>query len=202
MLPDRLYLGEDRKMSEAYKEKVEITGIHHIALVCSDMQRTIKFYEDVLGLPLVKVLELPAGRGYHFFFELTNGDHVAFFWYAGAPEAAPGIAAPACLPTQGDFRSAHGSMNHIAFNVPAEKFDDYVARLHNAGIETTIIEHDDSPTQIADGYHEGVWARSVYFFDPDRICLEFSAWTRPLRDERIGHGAGDAYRAPAAKEMA
>jgi catechol 2,3-dioxygenase-like lactoylglutathione lyase family enzyme len=181
-------------MSKTDNGKVEITGIHHIALVCSDMDRTIKFYQDIVGLPLVKVLELPGGRGFHFFFGLSNGDHVAFFWYAGAPGAAPGIAAPACLPTQGDSRSAHGSLNHLAFDVPAAKFDEYVARLRDAGIETSIIEHDDSPRQIAAGYHEGVWARSVYFFDPDRICLEFSAWTRPFRDEEVSYHAGQAGR--------
>jgi catechol 2,3-dioxygenase-like lactoylglutathione lyase family enzyme len=176
-------------------KSVEITGIHHIALVCSDMERTTKFYTEILGLPLVKTIELPAGRGYHSFFGLTNGDHVAFFWYAGAPKAAPGIAAPACLPTQGDFRTAHGSMNHLAFDVPAEKFDDYVDHLRNAGVEITLIEHDDSPTQIAERYHEGVYSRSVYFFDPDRICLEFSAWTRPFRDQDAGQA--DPIPAPA-----
>jgi catechol 2,3-dioxygenase-like lactoylglutathione lyase family enzyme len=162
-----------------------ITGIHHIALVCSDMQKTIKFYEEVVGLPLVKTLELPNGRGYHFFFGLTNGDHVAFFWYAGAASGVPGISAPACLPTKGDFRSAHGSLNHLAFDIHPDRFDECVARLRAANVETSIIEHDDSPSQIADGYHEGVWARSVYFFDPDRIVLEFSCWTRPFRDKDI-----------------
>jgi catechol 2,3-dioxygenase-like lactoylglutathione lyase family enzyme len=190
-------LGKEIKMEQADNSKFEITGIHHIALVCSDMDRTIEFYRDILGLPLVETLTLPNGKGYHFFFQLGNGEHVAFFWYAGAPGAAPGISTPACLPRRGDSRSAHGSMNHIAFTVPLEKFDEYVERIKIAGIEFSIIEHDDSPSQIADKYHEGVWSRSVYFFDPDQICLEFSVWTKPFGALETAHGtaSGDVARA-------
>src|SRR3546814_1702451 len=63
-------------------------------------------------------------RGQHFFFDIGNGDSLAFFWFPDAPEAVPGISAPAALPTKGSFVSAHGSMNHIAINVRADKFDD------------------------------------------------------------------------------
>src|SRR3546814_4856606 len=51
---------------------------------------------------------LPICRGQHFFFDIGNGDSLAFFWFKGAPEAVPGISAPEALPTPGNFMSAHG----------------------------------------------------------------------------------------------
>ena len=47
-------------------------GINHVALVCSDMQRTVDFYSGVLGMPLIKSLDLPGGMGQHFFFDAGN----------------------------------------------------------------------------------------------------------------------------------
>jgi catechol 2,3-dioxygenase-like lactoylglutathione lyase family enzyme len=44
-----------------------IRGVNHLALVRSDMARTVDFYTNVLGFPLVKTVELPAGWGQHFF---------------------------------------------------------------------------------------------------------------------------------------
>lgn len=38
-------------------------GINHVALVCSDMARTVDFYSNVLGMPLIKSLDLPGGMG-------------------------------------------------------------------------------------------------------------------------------------------
>ena len=72
----------------------ELRGINHLALVCSDMARTVAFYSGVLGMRLIKTIELPAGMGQHFFFDCGGGDALAFFWFPGAPGPAPGIAAP------------------------------------------------------------------------------------------------------------
>ena len=159
----------------------ELRGVHHLALVCRDMARTVDFYEGVLGMPLVKTIELPAGMGQHFFFDIGNGDCLAFFWFPEAPEPVPGISAPASFPIVGDLRSAIGSMNHVAFSVPPDRFDEYVTKLHDKGIETTeVANHDDSEWQISRRNHDGVFLRSVYFFDPDGILLELACWTRPL----------------------
>ncbi|MGH6780585.1 MAG: VOC family protein, partial [Sphingomonadaceae bacterium] len=150
--------------------------------------KTVEFYRDVLGMPLTKTIDLPGGRGQHFFFDIGNGDSLAFFWFPGAPEAAPGISAPEALPTQGNFMSAHGSMNHIAINVPAERFDEYYNRLVDKGVKVTkILNHDDSPTQSSDELHDGVYVRSVYFFDPDGVCLEFAAWTKEFDESDVAH---------------
>ena len=63
----------------------ELGGINHVALVCSDMERTVDFYSNVLGMPLIKSLDLPGGMGQHFFFDAGNGDCVAFFWSPKLP---------------------------------------------------------------------------------------------------------------------
>ncbi len=172
----------------AANKEFEFCGVNHLALVCKDMAKTVAFYRDILGMPLTKTIDLPGGRGQHFFFDMGNGDSLAFFWFPDAPEAMPGVSAPEALPTKGNFMSAHGSMNHIAINVPAERFDEYYDRLVEKGVEVTkILNHDDSPTQSSDELHEGVFVRSVYFFDPDGVCLEFAAWTKVFDESDVAH---------------
>ena len=171
----------------------EIRGVNHLALVCKDMAETVRFYRDVLGMPLIKTIDLPGGMGQHFFFDIGNGDSLAFFWFKDAPKAAPGVAAPSGLPGRGDMTSAHGSMNHIAFNVPAEKFDEYYERLKAKGVDVSrILNHDNSRYQVSETVTEDVFVRSVYFFDPDGICLEFAAWTKPFTPADVAHDPMDA----------
>ena len=159
----------------------EFKGINHLALVSSDMARTVAFYEGVLGMPLVKTIELPMNTGQHFFFDCGNGDCLAFFWFAKAGPAQPGVASAAALPDGGDITTVHASMNHLAFNVPLEQFEEYRQRLIDEGVEVSaILDHDDSEWQVAEEFHPGVFVRSFYFRDPDGVLLEFAAWTREM----------------------
>ena len=170
--------------------KFELRGINHLALVCKDMARTVDFYTNVLGMPLVKTIDLPMGMGQHFFFDCGGGDCVAFFWFPDAPDPQPGISSAAALPGEGEFVTAHGSMNHVAFDVPPERFEEYCDKLKAAGVATSeISNHDDSEWTVSQEMHDGVYIRSVYFFDPDGILLEFACWTRVL-------GADDIKVAP------
>ena len=172
----------------ATNSEFEFCGVNHLALVCKDMARTVEFYRDILGMPLVKTLDLPGGRGQHFFFDVGNGDSIAFFWFPNAPEAVPGISAPEALPTRGNCMSAHGSMNHIAINVHADKFEEYYQRLVSKGVDVTpILNHDNSPTQSSPEMNDDVYVRSVYFFDPDGVCLEFAAWTKVFDESDVAH---------------
>lgn len=171
----------------------ELGGVHHLALVCRDMARTVDFYTGVLGMPLVKTVELPGGMGQHFFFDCGGGDCLAFFWFPGAPEGVPGISAPAARPDQGDATSAISSMNHVAFSVAPDKIDEYVGRLRAAGVDCTeVANHDDSELGISDTLHSGVFVRSVYFQDPDGILLEFACWNRRLTESDVAHAPASA----------
>jgi catechol 2,3-dioxygenase-like lactoylglutathione lyase family enzyme len=175
-----------------------IRGVNHLALVCKDMQRTVAFYSGVLGMPLIKTIELPNNTGQHFFFDMGNGDALAFFWFPDAPDAAPGVASAAHMPGSGDLVTAHGSMNHIAFDIPAERFDEAVAKLHEKGVATSpVLNHDDSPSQVAREMYPGVFVRSIYFMDPDGILLEFASWTRVFGESDVRHRPATAADASA-----
>jgi len=154
------------------------------------MARTVDFYSNVLGMPLIKSLDLPGGAGQHFFFDAGNGDCVAFFWFADAPDRVPGISSPDAIPGIGDITSAVSTMNHLAFHVPAEKFDAYRQRLKDKGVRVgPILNHDESQMQVSATLHPGVYVRSFYFFDPDGVTLEFACWVKEF-------GVGDAQAVP------
>jgi catechol 2,3-dioxygenase-like lactoylglutathione lyase family enzyme len=161
---------------------IRTRGINHLALVCRDMARTVDFYTNVLGMPLVKTIEFPEGRGQHFFFDCGGGATVAFFWFPDAPDPAPGISMPEGLPDRASLLSAVGSMTHVAFDVGPDEIDALRDRLIGAGVEVTEIwNHDDSEWGLSptpDG--ETVFVRSVYFRDPDGTLLELAAWTRTM----------------------
>ncbi|HEX2593275.1 MAG TPA: VOC family protein [Rhizomicrobium sp.] len=160
-------------------KEFELGGINHLALVCKDMERTVDFYTNVLGMPLIKTIELPNGMGQHFFFDIGNGDSLAFFWFPNAPDAQPGVAS--ATPNMIPGPSAHGSMNHVAFNVAADKIDAYHQRLLDKGIKASIVvNHDDSPMQASPEITPTTFVRSIYFYDPDGIALEFASWTREI----------------------
>ena len=165
---------------------MEFRGINHLALVCRDMAETTRFYTEVLGMPLIKTVELPGG-GQHFFFDCGGGDSLAFFWWADAPPAAPGIASVAHFP--GQPKTAVGSMNHVAFSVAPEKLQEYCERLVAAGVPVLpqVVNHDDSPMGVSAEMHDGVFVQSVYFTDPNGIMLEFAAWSRPLGPQDVRH---------------
>jgi catechol 2,3-dioxygenase-like lactoylglutathione lyase family enzyme len=168
---------------ELKNSQFELRGVNHLALVCSDRHRTIDFYNNVLGMPLVGDIELPGGAGHHFFFDIGKGDLLAFFEFRDAPEAAPGVASPrkniGASPDPKDFVTAVASMNHVAFDVPAEKIDEYRELLTTKGIPNTLINHDRSPRQMSETVNESTIIRSIYFMDPDGIVLEFAGWLRP-----------------------
>lgn len=182
-------------MTQPVNREFDIRGVNHLALVCKDMAKTVEFYRDVLGMPLIKTLDLPGGRGQHFFFDIGNGDSLAFFWFPNSPAAVPGVSAPAQLPGGGDIASAHGSMNHIAFNIAPEKFDEYVDRLRAKGVKLgPVLNHDNSPSQVSAEVTEDVFVRSVYFWDPDGVMLEFAAWTHQgFTPADVAHEAVDAH---------
>jgi catechol 2,3-dioxygenase-like lactoylglutathione lyase family enzyme len=169
----------EKNMAAPKNAVFDIGGINHLALVCKDMARTVDFYTNVLGMPLIKTIDLPMNSGQHFFFDIGNGDSLAFFWFPNAPDAQPGVASATKGMLPGP--SAHGSMNHVAINVAEERIEEYYEKLKAKGIECTpVINHDDSPMQASLKATPSTFVRSIYFYDPDGIALEFAAWTRPL----------------------
>ncbi len=168
-------------------------GINHVALVCADMEKTVDFYAGVLGMPLVKSLDLPGGMGQHFFFDAGNGDCVAFFWFAEAPDGVPGVSAPAAIPGIGEIVSAVGSLNHLAFHVPAEKFDAYRQRLKDKGVRVgPVLNHDESPGPGLGDRAPGCLRALVLLPGPQRHHSRVRLLDQGIHLQRYGDGA--AYR--------
>jgi glyoxylase I family protein len=120
-------------------------GIHHAALICSNPEATIQFYQGLLGFPLVELVE---NRDYpgssHFFFDLGNSTLLGFFDFPGLG-LKPGI-------------EAIGTVQHIAISVTPEHHAQLRTKLDDAGV------HYGGPDQ---GIEE-----SLYFRDPDGIQIE------------------------------
>jgi catechol 2,3-dioxygenase-like lactoylglutathione lyase family enzyme len=165
----------------------ETRGVNHVAIVCSDMAATVDFYEGVLGFPLFKTVEMPGG-GQHFFFDVGNGASLGFMWFPDADAGVPGISHQ----HPKTYKSAVASMNHLAFDVPLEKIDEYYRKLKDLGFRVNLINHDDSELGGSLEPHEGTFIRSIYFDDPDGIKLEFAAWARALTDDDVKHAPVDA----------
>jgi len=167
-------------------DKFDFRGINHLALVCKDMKKTVDFYQGLLGMPLTKTISLPFDGGQHFFFDCGGGDQLAFFWFPDAPESQPGISHAANVVGAGSITSAHASMNHVAFDVSADKIEEYYQRLVDAGVECTpIVNHDDSNLGASKDMNDTTFVRSIYFKDPDGILVEFAAWTRALTEDDV-----------------
>ena len=158
---------------------IRTEGVHHLALTCKDMDRTVDFYTRVLGMSLSATLDLPGGWK-HFFFDMGGGNQLAFFYFPDGVEGKKGEQFPGApwktMPS--------AAMHHVAFAVES------VEELERARDE--LIGQGIRVTDVWD--HE--FCKSIYFQDPDGIQLELAAWVRPL-DERDVH---EPYRAPRAAE--
>jgi glyoxylase I family protein len=120
-------------------------GIHHAALICSDVEQTIRFYQDLLGFPLVELVE---NRDYpgssHFFFDLGNQTLLGFFDFPGLG-LEPGI-------------EALGGVQHIAISAPRDRWEAVRDRLDAAGVKYV-------------GPDRGI-EESMYLKDPDGVQIE------------------------------
>ena len=146
-------------------------GVHHLALVTTDMDATVRFYHGVLGARLVVTLATDAFR--HYFFEVAPGSSVAFFEYKDQPVER--YAKPAGVP----FPQA-SQFDHLSLHLTDE---DALLRLQHR-----LKEHGCEVTDVID---HGIM-RSIYFSDNNGIALEASWWTvdptgRPadLGDDRL-----------------
>ena len=86
-------------------------------------------------------------------------------------------------------------MNHVAFDVPADKFEEYVeqAAATRASSAAEVMNHDDSESTVSRrACTDGVFVRSIYFLDPDGVLLEFACWTDELTEDDVSHAPARA----------
>jgi catechol 2,3-dioxygenase-like lactoylglutathione lyase family enzyme len=120
-------------------------GVHHIALLSSNVEKTIRFYQDLLEFPLTEIFENRDYRGSnHFFFDIGNGNLLAFFDFPGLD--------------LGPYAEVLGGLHHIAISLTPEKWEHLRGKLDVAGVEYLL----ESGT-------------SIYFRDPDGARLELLA---------------------------
>jgi len=137
---------------------MRIKGINHLAMVTGDMDKTVRFYRDVLGFPVVATIgNRPGSYPYrHYFFDIGPDTTLAFFEWPGMVEE---FHKPAGLPERGRWQ-----FDHLSFNVETEaELLELQGHLEEAGIEVTVvIDHK--------------FIHSIYFTDPNGIALEASVW--------------------------
>lgn len=132
------YLKQKRSPSTA-------RGVHHIALISSDVEATIEFYQDLLGFPLTELFENRDYEGStHFFFDIGNGNALAFFDFPGLD--------------LGPYGELLGGLHHLAISTTSEHIDEVRARFNHAGIDIAF-EHKTS----------------LYFRGPDGERIELIA---------------------------
>jgi glyoxylase I family protein len=153
----REQLRREHLRPRAERPQSSARGVHHVALICSDPERTIRFYQEVLGFPLIEVMENRDYRGStHFFHDVGSGNLLAFFDFPGLG-LEPGV-------------EAIGGVQHIAISVDAESFEAIRARVDAAGLPYI-------------GPDRGL-SNSMYVKDPDGIQIELLREPLLQMDER------------------
>lgn len=164
-------------------DRFEYTGVNHVALVTDDMAMTVDFYCNVLDMKLIKTVDLPGGNGQHFFFEAGPNVGIAFFWFPDAPPRAPGIASRHLDYGKLGNRTAVASMNHLALDIPGDRFEEYIERLDSRGVKYFLLNHEDTERHRTTEVTESTWVRSIYFNDPNGILLELATFPRAFAPE-------------------
>ncbi len=133
-----LHARDDRPPSTA-------RGVHHVAMICADVERTTRFYQELLGFPLTTMFENRDLAGStHFFFDLGAGNTIAFF-------DLPGV-------DPGPYAEVLGGAHHLSISMEVHHWEAAKARLDAAAIP---YDHVDET--------------SLYFRGPDGERLELIA---------------------------
>ncbi|GAB2781634.1 VOC family protein [Streptomyces daliensis] len=138
-LRNRYLLAGDRR------PRTTARGVHHVAFICRDVEETIRFYQELLGFPLVEIVE---NRDYsgssHFFFDIGHGNLLGFFDFPGHDHPP--------------FEETVGGIQHLALSVDDAQHAAARKALDEAGIGYA-------------GPDRGV-EESLYLRDPNGVPVE------------------------------
>jgi glyoxylase I family protein len=150
-----------------------IHKLHHFAYRCRDAEETRAFYEDLLGLPLVHLVQAETVPSVgencpfvHIFFQMRDGSYLAFFDLGDNTASEPSPNTPSWV-------------NHIALEMDTvEEVHAARDRLVAAGLDVKgVTDHD--------------FINSIYFFDPNGVRLELTVRTKD--DEHMDDAAKHAH---------
>ena len=131
---------------------VRFNGVNHLAMATGDMDRTIRFWRDLLGMRLVAGLGQPGYR--HYFFQLSDADLIAFFEWSGVQ---PVTEKEHGRPVRGPY-----IFDHVSFGVETE-----------ADLWALKDKLEAAGFWVSDVINHG-FIHSIYAYDPNGIPIEFS----------------------------
>lgn len=101
-------------------------GVHHVALMCTDVARTVDFYQGLLEFPLTELFENRDYEGStHFFFDIGNGNSLAFFDF-------PGLGLE-------PYAEVLGGLHHLAISMERSTWERLQDKLADAGVDTAVV---------------------------------------------------------------
>ena len=101
-------------------------GVHHAVYISSDVDRTIRFYQDLLEFPLTELFENRDYEGStHFFFDIGNGNALAFFDF-------PDLGL-------GEYQERIGGSHHLAISVERSRWEHLRLKLDDAGVANFVV---------------------------------------------------------------
>lgn len=122
--------------------------MNHLAFIAGDLDKTIEFYTQIVGLKLLRVRPLDGDAGSTMvFFDMGKGEFLAFLRLRDVSRAVT---------------SGIGGVHHFALNVSREQYEGFEKRAKEAGIEYKTISHE-----ILD---------SISAMDPNGVEVELSVW--------------------------
>lgn len=123
---------------EATRPASSARGLHHVAIVCADVETTVRFYQELLEFPLTEIIE---NRDYagsnHFFFDIGNGNLIAFFDF-------PGLDV-------GPYAEVLGGLHHMAISVEPDRWAHLKAKLDAQGVDYLLESGSSIYLQDPDG---------------------------------------------------
>ncbi|MBA2952699.1 VOC family protein [Nocardioides sp. MAH-18] len=139
---ERERIKEQYLAPEASRPASSARGLHHVAIVCADVETTVRFYQELLEFPLTEIFE---NRDYagsnHFFFDIGNGNLIAFFDF-------PGLDV-------GPYAEVLGGLHHLAISVDPERWAHLKEKLDAQGVDYLLES-----------------GSSIYLKDPDGTRVE------------------------------
>jgi catechol 2,3-dioxygenase-like lactoylglutathione lyase family enzyme len=158
---------------EAHLEH-NVRGVDHVAYPTFDPAGTVRFYRDVLGFPVVHSI-CAAGWGseghpdfIHFFFDIGNGDRLAFFYYFGLEPFGGGPKGDSYSRFAADVPDYFVRSRHLAIHVDGEEdLVEYRRRLDGSQWPVEMqIQHET--------------IESIYTHDPNGYMIEVTRALRPV----------------------
>ncbi|EAW33284.1 VOC family protein [Lyngbya sp. PCC 8106] len=124
---------------------MNLSRIHHVAIICSDYEKSKDFYVNILGFSIIEETYRSARNSYKLDLRVGDRDQIELFSFENPP--------------QRPNRPEACGLRHLAFEV--ENLDESVALLQSKGVETEQIRTDEITGK-----------RFTFFKDPDNLPLE------------------------------